>query len=343
MAYNFQTWFPLTIHTIQFVSQLHNFTSFNQQSAIHRPPSQPLLWLLHHFSVLPGVRSNVSTSHPFHPFTLSLNHRRRKSRAAPPRLPSFHTSMTFAWPQRELKHISLRHPGDLVKLNLRKQPALLRAAVQGGDGSLIWLLSFVGHPQPQSEVDTSCVLTTSLVLWLFFGEKNVLPFWSPKKTIRSFHQRRSCTRASLCDFQSCRLTAANCSRAGLAPTALWTRNLLKRRYKAWAKTNEVHLCTWLKSQKKQSESVQFFFLPPEYPSKINFWTLAWTGFQVIFEPLPNDIKVTSRGCPIYWTFEFARPHREFASRAQLRSNLANKALHMAGHVARLNFEDVGMW
>lgn len=73
MAYNFQTWFRLTIHTIQFVSQLHSFTSFNQQSAIHPPPSQPLLWLLHHFSVLPGTRSNVSTSHP----------RRRKSRAAP--------------------------------------------------------------------------------------------------------------------------------------------------------------------------------------------------------------------------------------------------------------------
>ena len=50
-----------------------------------------------------------------------------------------------------------------MKLNLRKQPALLRAAVQGGDGSLIWLLSFVGHPQPQSEVDTSCVLTTSVL------------------------------------------------------------------------------------------------------------------------------------------------------------------------------------
>lgn len=303
MAYNFQTWFPLTIHTIQFVSQLHNFTSFNQQSAIHRPPSQPLLWLLHHFSVLPGVRSNVSTSHPFHPFTLSLNHRRRKSRAAPPRLPSFHTSMTFAWPQRELKHISLRHPGDLVKLNLRKQPALLRAAVQGGDGSLIWLLSFVGHPQPQSEVDTSCVLTTSLVLWFFFGEKNVLPLWSTKKT--SFGESDLFTNAEVAQERVFVTFRADCSRAGLAPTALWTRNLLKRRYKAWAKTNEVHLCTWLKSEKKQSESVQLFVSDSRISIQNQF-------LNTRLDRIPGDFRATAewhqgdiKGRPIYWTFEFA--------------------------------------
>ena len=278
MAYNFQTWFPLTIHTIQFVSQLHiysNFTSFNQH-----PPSQPLLWLLHHFSVLPGTRSNVSTSHP----------RRRKSRAAPaaPAIFSYQHDVCLASAGTET-HLP---PASGGSREVESQEAA--GIVESCCSRWWWVLdlaSFLCWSSPTSVWGWHKLCFDHKCFVIFFGEKNLLHL---------FHQRRSCTRASLCDFQSW-LQPGRPSSYGLVnkePSKAKVQSMSKDKWSAsmhmaQKSKKTIRKCSILLSDSRIS--IQNQFLNTRKP----------TGFQVIFEPLPNDIKVTSRGRPIYWTFEFA--------------------------------------
>ena len=192
MAYNFQTWFPLTIHTIEVVSQFHNFTAFNQQSAIHHPPSQPLLWLLHHFSALPGTSSNVSTSHPF---TLSLNH---LEKTAWQEEISCHACHLFipAWRLLGLNGTPTNLPpvfGGSLEVESQEAAGIVESCCS----RWWWVLdvaSFLCWSSPTSVWPHSCCVLTTSVLVIFW-RKTCCPL-NPKKNIfrriRSFHQRRRC-------------------------------------------------------------------------------------------------------------------------------------------------------